>query len=522
MVRRMRIIAGLLLLAAVGAGCVDPLPSYREVDRLRILAIRAEPPELLTGPVPSEVRFEALVVDAQNRPIQATWQFCPVESGRACLDYEDRLEQTHDNIEQVLGVLPDSGMSGAGGGGLGAGGAGGSFGGGGAGGAPMGFDCPLSPASAQGLGALLRILGSIPQPNYITERFREPTVQGGVTTQFVLSSVGTGDVELTRLDLGFFPLLAQELAACDPSLVPESFDPSTLPEDLTDLHLYHFLAAPLDSLVGVWPSAVLTVKAGEDSLTAFKRLPLSFRQPAGPLALVQFFAPSVDLGVTVCGPNQPPSERFPCLPVSDREPNTNPVFQDVLYAPGESPLDPNNTSQLTSLRVSSEPFQLAPLRIQAGTSVRILPVFTAESYETYQTLNVSVDTQELQVRVETEKLAVSWFVSSPPELDPPCRTYTEAEACLAAGCGWDEEECRADGYGRLQDARTWPDFTRTLDTTYTAPARVPARQVLPDPNDPTVTPQWPAKIWMVTRDLRGGVTWAELPVEITPVPVAVP
>src|SRR5690606_9754347 len=75
----MRSSLGTLPLLVLASGCVD-LPAYSLVEDLRILAVRADPPQLLDSPVASEVRFDALVVDprAPDEPIELSWQFCPV------------------------------------------------------------------------------------------------------------------------------------------------------------------------------------------------------------------------------------------------------------------------------------------------------------------------------------------------------------------------------------------------------------------------------------------------------------
>jgi hypothetical protein len=43
--------------------------------------------------LPSEVVFEALVLDPRGSSIDYTWSFCPVESSEACADYEDRRDK---------------------------------------------------------------------------------------------------------------------------------------------------------------------------------------------------------------------------------------------------------------------------------------------------------------------------------------------------------------------------------------------------------------------------------------------
>jgi hypothetical protein len=81
-------------LVALGAACTDDVTSPTLVEDLRVLAVRAEPPELLferdelvAGPARA-VHFEALVVDPRGLPMVYDWQFCPIESSETCGDYE--------------------------------------------------------------------------------------------------------------------------------------------------------------------------------------------------------------------------------------------------------------------------------------------------------------------------------------------------------------------------------------------------------------------------------------------------
>lgn len=74
---------GLLVIATLGlshAACLESLPSPSRVDDLRVLAIRAEPPEVPPG---ASVALDALVVDPQARPLRYAWYACVVpEQGR--------------------------------------------------------------------------------------------------------------------------------------------------------------------------------------------------------------------------------------------------------------------------------------------------------------------------------------------------------------------------------------------------------------------------------------------------------
>jgi len=63
----------ILALAAGLGGCLEELPAPHFIDDLRVLAIRADPPEVGPG---ASVTLEALVVDPEDRPITLTWSYC--------------------------------------------------------------------------------------------------------------------------------------------------------------------------------------------------------------------------------------------------------------------------------------------------------------------------------------------------------------------------------------------------------------------------------------------------------------
>lgn len=72
--------AGLILLLWAGAGCGSPFPPETLVERLRILGVRAEPPEADPSTV---VELDALVADpaGEGRPVECTWAVCLLELG---------------------------------------------------------------------------------------------------------------------------------------------------------------------------------------------------------------------------------------------------------------------------------------------------------------------------------------------------------------------------------------------------------------------------------------------------------
>lgn len=69
-------LSGLAVLSGLAAslsGCLDPLPDPTRIDDLRVLAIRAEPPEVPAG---ADVVIDALVVDPLGREISLEWYLC--------------------------------------------------------------------------------------------------------------------------------------------------------------------------------------------------------------------------------------------------------------------------------------------------------------------------------------------------------------------------------------------------------------------------------------------------------------
>lgn len=65
----------LTLVLGFSAGCNDPLPSRALVDDLRVLGVRAEPPEAAPG---ATITFDALVGDVEvpSRPFRRGWAIC--------------------------------------------------------------------------------------------------------------------------------------------------------------------------------------------------------------------------------------------------------------------------------------------------------------------------------------------------------------------------------------------------------------------------------------------------------------
>lgn len=61
------------LLLVLAAACNDELPKPEEIRDLRILGVRAEPPD---GPPGTIVQLEALVVTPEPEPVQTAWLAC--------------------------------------------------------------------------------------------------------------------------------------------------------------------------------------------------------------------------------------------------------------------------------------------------------------------------------------------------------------------------------------------------------------------------------------------------------------
>jgi hypothetical protein len=82
-------VAGLALaLVAAGGACAKDLPAASFIDKLRVLAVRAEPPEVAPGQVTA---LDLLAVEPRVRsldggapaPLSAVWVACPLPSGSA-------------------------------------------------------------------------------------------------------------------------------------------------------------------------------------------------------------------------------------------------------------------------------------------------------------------------------------------------------------------------------------------------------------------------------------------------------
>jgi hypothetical protein len=101
--KRVAIPAAMLLLAA----CGEAQDQASDVHDLRILAIVADPPEVLfdrdTGTFDREtVTFAALVADPSGEVKTAHWAFCPVESEQTCDDYTSFRDKAAPQVQPIL------------------------------------------------------------------------------------------------------------------------------------------------------------------------------------------------------------------------------------------------------------------------------------------------------------------------------------------------------------------------------------------------------------------------------------
>ena len=109
----MRTVASLIAvgLCVVGwSACADPTDKPTEVNDLRVLAVAADPPEVLfdrgTGWTTPQVTFSALVADPRGGvPATFQWRFCPVDSTEACTNFPALREQAPAAMRPMLDVL---------------------------------------------------------------------------------------------------------------------------------------------------------------------------------------------------------------------------------------------------------------------------------------------------------------------------------------------------------------------------------------------------------------------------------
>lgn len=362
-----------VLALALLAACGDDVAEPSELEDLRVLAIRTDPPEVFIDVDDDvQVRFTALVVDPReaplaSSPVQYTWSFCPVESNEACIDFDDFREDA--TAEQQ--VLLD-----------------------------------------------------------------------GLTT---ITDGGTAFLE--PQDQGYPPDVAASRLAWPYAITP--FDLTLTSGQKNALAAYfldfNFLGLGMGSL----PVGVLNVAGSDDTISAGKRFTFSI-QDVGRAAQ--------QLGITlpyeVCSEGEDPSNG--CVPLQPRVRNTNPTIERVQVSLGAS--------------AGGDFFDVSGrFTMAAGTTIRILPVMSGDSFELYQELTTNPTTGRIEVTDRIEIISVSWFATA----------------------------------GETEDQLTTPIYTKTLDTEFEAPRRVPPSGQ-------------PVSIYMVARDQRGGIDWANLEIMVNP------
>ena len=217
-----------------------------------------------------------------------------------------------------------------------------------------------------------------------------------------------------------------------------------------------------DSLFGLgmgsWPSVILEVGSGEDYIRAAKRFTIGISDLS---TMAEMLADQ--LGFIVCPDGQTPEDLPGCLLIKDKVPNTNPVFTGVSWANSE-----RVQAGFSPMSVDLSAAIAGEIQVKAGTGVRIRPAFSDDSFEDYQDLSIDFQTLGVQVKELTENISVSWFCNE----------------------------------GEMRESMTTPLYTKTFDTIYYAPDKVPTE------NNGRST------IWMVARDQRGGTAWMTVEIQI--------
>lgn len=70
----------LAVAALTGAGCAEDFESFNLLSGLRVMAVKAEPPELLPG---ESAQIEALVYEPDGDQVDYQWSWCPLAMGAA-------------------------------------------------------------------------------------------------------------------------------------------------------------------------------------------------------------------------------------------------------------------------------------------------------------------------------------------------------------------------------------------------------------------------------------------------------
>ncbi|MCK9464175.1 MAG: hypothetical protein M0R80_31530 [Proteobacteria bacterium] len=94
----------LLVAAAVAAGCGKEFAPFNELDKLRVLAVRAEPPEIAPG---EAAAIDALVFEPDGDEVAYSWSWCPFTLG--ALDGYECAVTEQELAEAIEAVAPGAG-----------------------------------------------------------------------------------------------------------------------------------------------------------------------------------------------------------------------------------------------------------------------------------------------------------------------------------------------------------------------------------------------------------------------------
>lgn len=389
----MRALSLVAMLVGCVASCSTGLDSVKEIKDLRLIGMRAEPPEvLLNGPMPFDVQFDALVLDPRGGEVSYRWSFCPLTTENACLDYDSKRDASETRLLEA--AEQSGGM----------------------------FD-------SNAVTAIMALIDGM----------RATELSG---TAVPLVEVQTPEPLYWWSERGIWPYSVPTFTFNAPGA----------------LYLFHLFDSGLGGGLGAWPSAILELSKGSETILAQKRMVLGI-QDIGPFAEQV----AAQFGATICPAGETPDTLPGCILLKPRVANSNPVFERVQFAYGDSAI-----AEFHDIAMSWDGDVSGTLHIPVGESVRLLPQFTDASSEEFQALRLDIDARKIEVQDRVEEISVSWFAT----------------------------------YGEVQDQLTWPKFTKTLDTVYEAPEEVP------EAGRDTV--------WMVARDQRGGTAWISVEFVIIP------
>ncbi len=202
--------------------------------------------------------------------------------------------------------------------------------------------------------------------------------------------------------------------------------------------------------MGALPSVILNATA-DGTVSAEKRFLFNLGDPAAAAAQL-----GINLGYRVCDDGEP--REAGCVALRPRVRNTNPSFDRIQVAIGAAANGDFFDSQTTGFTM------------RGSSVIRILPVMTPDSYETYQELVTDPANGRIFARDITEIISVSWFATE----------------------------------GELQDPMTSPIYTKSLDTEF----RSPHLDKVPDAG-------MTVSVYMVARDQRGGIAWQNFEIFVT-------